>query len=381
MSKAFNPVLQVKQVQYFDERYYRLTLYDDSLVWLPSVTTILQASPKPYLAKWRGQIGNAEADRIMRNSMDKGSRVHHACYIYAQGGGVIFDPPSFKELADLNKTADDLKRQFRVAGKPYVTLEDQEEMLMVRRYAEWFRVMAPKPIALEMIVYSINVGTAGMLDAAHQIEAGKYAVAGSKPLVVEQSGLYIQDLKTGNEDNDYWMQLAVYATMYALSTGTKVQGAMITYLDANVSSGIDGCKTVLKTWDELQEDYEAFLNVKRIWQRKFGKQQPAVFDFPNVLYSASLDEMGIPRGFTVPNATEQVAKDILPQTTVTDMPQKPTDPQVDTPATEGKTLAQVFTEEENKSKERPHIDMEQRERVIAEKKGRAKKGNNELPLI
>lgn len=340
MGKPFNPVLQVKQVQYFDERYYRLVLYDDSIVWLPSVTTILQASPKPFLAQWRGTVGNLEADRVMRASQDKGSRVHHACYIYATGGGVIYNPPAYKELKDLNKQADDLGRQFRVAGKPYIFLDDQEELLMVRRYAEWFNVMKPEPLALEMTLYSLEMGMAGTLDAAHKILAGDYKVAGSKPLKLERGGIYIQDLKTGKEDSDHWMQLAEYAIMYAKSTGVEVAGALVTYLDASVREGIEGCKTVMHTWDELQEDHEAFLAVKRIYQRKFGKAQPQVFDFPNVLYSAKLDELEIPHGQTVPNTSEQVVQEVKPNVEVKDanpepMPKKPVVPQADTPANTG----------------------------------------------
>mgnify|MGYP001585161168 CR=1 FL=1 len=45
----------------------------------PSVTTVLQVLSKPALARWRGKIGNEEADKISREATELGTRVHRAC--------------------------------------------------------------------------------------------------------------------------------------------------------------------------------------------------------------------------------------------------------------------------------------------------------------
>lgn len=325
----FAPVVGVKQISYFDDRYYRLVLYDNSIVFLPSVTTVLRAVPKPYLATWRGNIGNQEADRVMAIAMDRGSRVHHACYVFATGGGVIYDPHESKGMADLNEAARSLRKQFTAAGREYVTVIDQEEMMMALRFQRWMDAVKPEVRGAELGLYSLELGVAGTLDYVHMIESGSYQIA-SKPIKLEKTGLYIQDLKTGSEDQSYWMQLAAYAKMYELSTGAHVEGALITYLDTQTQTGIQGTKTIYKHWEELQPELDDFMNVKRMWSRVFGSQSPKVFDFPNLLYHADDKSLDIPHGFIIPNVNDRV-KDSLPNVAVKDAVQEKPEPPKDQP--------------------------------------------------
>lgn len=306
----FMPVLMVKQVSWFDDRFYRLLLFDNTVIFLPSVTTVLHAVPKPFLATWRGNVGNREADRIMYESADKGSRIHHACYTYATKGGVIWDPPSYKGMTDLNVSAAELRKQLNAAGRPHVTLTDQDEMMQVGRFVKWLDVVNPQTQGMEMVVYSLELGVAGTLDYVHRIEAGKYAIA-SKPIQLDKTGLYVQDLKTGNEDQSYWMQIAAYARMYEISTGQRIEGGMITYLDSGTQTGIQGCKTVYKNWEELKIELDDFMNTKRLWVKFFGNTTPKVFDFPNLWYNNKAGAEDIPHDFVVPNVNEKV-KDALP---------------------------------------------------------------------
>jgi len=315
----FQPVLQVKQIAFFDDRFYRLVLYDNSVIYLPSVTTVLHAVPKPFLAQWRGQVGNQEADRKMNEAMDRGTRVHQACHVYSMGGGVIWDPYTSKGMTDLNDAADGLRKQFKAAGRPYATIQEQGEMMQVGRWAQWLKVVGPKTQGSEMVVYSMELGVAGTLDYVHTIEAGKYQIQGSKSIEFDKTGLYVQDLKTGGEDQSYWMQIAAYAKMYELSTGQHIEGGMITYLDASVTGGIAGCKTVYKNWEELRLELDDFMNTKRLWVKFFGNTSPKVFDFPNVFYNSSDGALDILHDFVVPNINDKV-KDTLPAVTSKDAP-------------------------------------------------------------
>jgi ATP-dependent exoDNAse (exonuclease V) beta subunit len=58
-----------------DERHY-----DVGDMKLPSVTTILSATQsedkKASLAKWRAKVGNEEAEKVRKNSTDRGTRMH-----------------------------------------------------------------------------------------------------------------------------------------------------------------------------------------------------------------------------------------------------------------------------------------------------------------
>ena len=63
------PVLihpEKKMIEWFDQHYYKIA--ED---FFPSVTTILSASPKPHLAFWRGDVGNEEASRIMKEAGER----------------------------------------------------------------------------------------------------------------------------------------------------------------------------------------------------------------------------------------------------------------------------------------------------------------------
>lgn len=54
----------------------------------PSVTEVLALLDKPFLARWRGKIGNEEADRISRESAQVGRNVHQMIEVYLGGEDV-----------------------------------------------------------------------------------------------------------------------------------------------------------------------------------------------------------------------------------------------------------------------------------------------------
>jgi len=59
-------------------RFY--TLEDG--IRLPSITTILNAQPKPELYEWRKRVGEEEANRITRISASRGTSLHKICENY-----------------------------------------------------------------------------------------------------------------------------------------------------------------------------------------------------------------------------------------------------------------------------------------------------------
>jgi genome maintenance exonuclease 1 len=65
-------------------------VYEVDGVKLPSVTTILSqtksAQDRASLAKWRAKVGNEEADRVIKESTDIGSKFHHNMENYIKHG-------------------------------------------------------------------------------------------------------------------------------------------------------------------------------------------------------------------------------------------------------------------------------------------------------
>ena len=79
----------VKVIEYFDQRFYKMSFLDP-LDYFPSVTTKLGIIDKPFLARWRGDIGNREADYRVRDAQEKGSNIHNGWFVMTQGGAVVY---------------------------------------------------------------------------------------------------------------------------------------------------------------------------------------------------------------------------------------------------------------------------------------------------
>jgi hypothetical protein len=141
----------------------------DGQYWLdgtpyPRVSSILAVINKPFLATWRGKVGNAEADRIAREATDLGTRVHAVCAA-ALGG-----PP-----------CDDTDP----ALAPYVAAVQA-----------WVATEVAEVVACERVLVSRQQGYAGTCDLLVRLRDGALALA---------------DFKTSKQlDPGYALQLAAY---------------------------------------------------------------------------------------------------------------------------------------------------------------------------
>lgn len=265
-----------KVIRYFDDRFYLLNENGKEL-YLPSSTTILQASPKPWLAQWRGSLGNEEADRIMNEALRKGSNVHDAIRVWINGGQIIYnDPkrPSYQpeELAEIiSETRDSF------------LLREQQELLEVYRLIKWFEEINPRIIATEMTVFSMKYFFAGTLDLLIDIKEGKYNINGSKALELP-AGRYIVDYKTGNsfDKKNYFRQVASY-DLAAREQGEKIIGALIIHTNDNqIKGGIEGLKTYYVDREQLDKSFDEFLAIKKVYEIELS-YEPKIIDLPTLL--------------------------------------------------------------------------------------------------
>lgn len=270
--------MEVKTVEWFDDRWYKIQT-DESVIWLPSVTTVLFASPKPFLAQWRGEVGNDEANKRFWEATERGSRIHSACQMYDEGGAVVYQP-----WGRANYSEEEIKALTEKHEGKICILHDQDELLQVFKWRRWKEETGAVIIENEKIVYSIDLGSAGTLDRVVGLMAGEYAVNGSKPIVIKEPGKYVLDLKSSKTiDDDYWLQTAAYQKMYEENSGEKVDGRIIVHTNSTTKNGIEGLSTHLRNNDTLEDDFQAFLHIKATWQRKFSGMKPKVFDMPSVL--------------------------------------------------------------------------------------------------
>lgn len=265
--------MEVKLVNWFDDHWYRIDLENGETDYFKSVTSILGAMPKPNLNKWRGDVGNREADRRMNEAAEKGSNIHNAIDLYCRGGKIIYNPARYPVFSkeELNQLAD----------CDHVILGNQQEHLEVFRFTRWFATVNPTVLSTEFIIYSLKHKYAGTSDAKMFIKGGKYQVSGKNPIEIPE-GKYIIDYKTGNEDAEsHAMQVAAYLKAEE-EKGDKLTGAIIIYTNADIRTGIVGLKTVVHSHDELEDYFEKFLKVKAVDEFAI-KTKPKVFELPTIL--------------------------------------------------------------------------------------------------
>jgi hypothetical protein len=273
--------MKIKMIEYFDDHFYKIETEDGKIEYLPSVTTKLSASAKPFLGRWRGDIGNREADLRMYDAASKGTRIHYAVNLFLNDGVVILNPFNHP-----NYTAEAIKEiQGRIDREVFV-LQNQDEMLHVARFQEWIKRTNAKIIGTDQIVYDLTFKEAGTLDFAFEIEAGSYEINGPKPLKLEK-GIYIGDLKTGSEIyDDAYMQIAAYSEMYfgTEKTPENFKGGLIIHTGSKTKTGIPGLSTAYRNPAQVLDDYvNGFRHVAAIWDRQNKDAMPRQLEFPSLI--------------------------------------------------------------------------------------------------
>jgi hypothetical protein len=261
-------------IDWFDEHWYQVIL-DGTTHYLPSVTTKLGIIDKPFLARWRGDIGNREADQRMHEAGDRGKRIHWAYEIALKGGIVVYDP--WQRPIITPEGIADLKQQY--AGLVAV-IHTQDEMLQLAKLKKQFDTLKPEIVEVERKVFDIANRDAGTIDQVFYIKEGDYLIAGAKPIYLPE-GIYLNDLKTGKNIDLAWLQLAAYAFMYEQQRKVKITGALITHTAATIKGGIQGLKTLVRDRQTLLgKDYPDYRHASALWERDHEDDQPETFQFP-----------------------------------------------------------------------------------------------------
>lgn len=270
--------MELETVEWFDNHFYKIVLPDGTIDYFPSVTTKLGIIAKPFLARWRGDITNREADMRVFEAQEKGIRIHNAAYVLANNGAVLYQPfraPNFQpgQIEAITKEYD---------GNVAI-LNYQEEYYDVLKVNQWLEIVKPEIIYSERNVCSYDYRDAGTLDYLFYIKDGEYPVNGAKPLYIPE-GFYVADLKTGNQvDGDAHMQTAAYAKCLEETEGIYVDGTIILHTNAKKKSGIEGLATLLRSREQMEVDYEDYRHAARLWERKNANLKPKVFEMPTML--------------------------------------------------------------------------------------------------
>jgi len=273
--------VEIKQVSYFDEHWYKIFLDDDKEDFYPSTTTKLSVIDKPGLLRWYSSLGEREARKRMNEAADRGSRIHHAAQTMAQGGCVVFN--------DLKHPVYDGEEMFNLKKKYHdlYVLEHQDEMLDVWKIKQFFSIVKPIILGCETIVYTTKYREAGTIDLVIKLkEDGVFEGINGKDKLELSKGIWICDYKTGNIYDEARMQLASYGYMLTErheDTKKDFQGALILHTGSKTRTGIPGFSAVKITKEELAEDWKDYRHTAAMWERKNKNAMPRMLDFPSLL--------------------------------------------------------------------------------------------------
>lgn len=266
------------QVDWFDEHYYKILNPNGTEEFFPSVTTILQVSPKPFLYRWRGELGNEEADRKKAEGAERGSNIHFACDILKQGGAVVLMQGNKAKYTDAELAEIKKKHNGLIA-----LIWDQFEYLQIFRYLQMLNELKPFNIISEHTIFSLKHRYAGTLDEMYYLEAGNYNINGSKPLKLD-TGTYIADIKSSKTiTDDAFNQLAAYWVAQEEMSDQQIDGALLIHTNAQTKSGIEGLSVKVISRPEMEEYFDQFLKLFEVWKIKPSPAHPKVFSMPNQL--------------------------------------------------------------------------------------------------
>jgi hypothetical protein len=208
--------------------------------WVPSVTTVLDAYPKPYaLLQWMKEVG-AKADDVIIAAGKRGTSVHNMTEAYDRG----------EEVTLMND-----------AGHLNCSLE---EWAMFERWVEFSRTVGPTWSEIE-----------------RQYIGDEYAGTVDRVGYVPGVGHCLIDIKTSNGIWDtYWLQLAAYHQLVRSQRSADlhaIQAVGILWLNAKTrgpgrGGAIQGAGWQLVTLPvgpAVTEQMDTFRAVQHLW--KAGK--------------------------------------------------------------------------------------------------------------
>jgi len=269
--------IKIAQVDYFDDRFYRFDLSDETVKYIASVTTKLSIERKWALEQWRGMVGNQNADWKMYESSEKGKRLHWALQTFLTGGTILYN--NWQSPIYSDSDIEELKK-----SGPVFILKNQNEMEQIFKIQKFYGIVKPKVLCTEQTVYDFEEGVAGTLDGAFHIEKGTYPVSGAKGLVIPESGTYIFDYKSGNSlDDSHWNQISAYTYCYEKMGLGDVKGGILIHSGASTKSSIPGLSIPLKTRSELNHDFDVYRLIANLWDERNPNMGPKISQFPSLI--------------------------------------------------------------------------------------------------
>lgn len=237
---------QVREIN--GERFY---VQDDGTI-APSVTTVLGIIRQPFLEEWRGRVGNANAERIVREACDIGDAVHAALEQVNHRREEISLSGNDSGVARTNGARDAGGDEGACSSTPSYSGSDGEGSsetvrACVASYTNWLESTLCVVTHSEQPLFSLEYGYAGTADAIARI--------GSTPILM--------DYKTGGAHDETWvLQMSAYRQAILEQEGIDLSHAMILQFDKKTGD------ITTHTFDEqrLDEAFVGFQHALHLWK-------------------------------------------------------------------------------------------------------------------
>jgi CRISPR/Cas system-associated exonuclease Cas4 (RecB family) len=210
--------------------------------YYPSVTKVTAYLPKgkffeEYLAN---QESYEEANKILKEAGERGTRVHEATELLDRGHTITY---------------------------PYLRLEDDEYQL-VSYYVDWHKKYQPEVLDVELRLISDKHKLGGTADRIYKID-GKMTLFDLK---TSRSAIY----------DSHWIQVAAYADMYEHLKGTKIDQVCILRLTPRRKEGYEYVVRNRVAWQkDLKQFKKTYDTMIYLLDGKVPK--PKFIELPDVL--------------------------------------------------------------------------------------------------
>ena len=237
---------KLKQINFLDNRVYKR----ENEVYYPSVTTILQYMPKnKYFEVWLKDVGH-NADIIMKRAGKEGTQVHQAIETLLEG--------------------EELDWMDDYGNAKY----NEKVWQMINKFVDFWKTYEPELISTEEFVYSDEHKYAGTADVVCKLDGEVWLI----------------DFKTSNSlHKSYDLQLASYAKALKECRGIEIERTGILWLKSQKRGPskkkgcIQGAGWELKVIDKIEENFELFKLIQRLYDLENPDTEPIYRKYPTVL--------------------------------------------------------------------------------------------------
>lgn len=264
-----------KRIDCLDERFYT----KDGETFYPSVTTVLNVYPKGYgFEKWLKENGD-EADNILVEAGEQGSRVHDGIDRIIKGEEVtwystLVDTYQLRTIESHVQFIED--KNNGQLSKYLKTIEHFTllEWQMLLRFKEFCSQAEPEFEANEMNLIIDELKLGGTLDIVCKIKGERWLI----------------DAKTSNSiHKTHELQLAAYATMWNIAFPEhQIDRVGILWLKAQTrgedkkGKNYQGAGWQLKEFEKsYEENWKLFEHVRAIWDEENPNYKPKNLIYPD----------------------------------------------------------------------------------------------------